>query len=53
MFEHQFNFDNKEQQTISDEIRKLLADTGVHPTAEDLDFLSVWKKQLLALSGKN
>jgi hypothetical protein len=53
MFENRFNFENKERETISDEIRRLLADTGIHPTPEDFDFLGVWKNQLLALSGKN
>lgn len=53
MFEHKFNFENSEQETISDEIRKLLEDTGIHPTAEDFDFLGLWKDQILSLSGNN
>ncbi len=53
MFEKNFNFGNKSKETISDEIRKLLVDTKVQISARDYNYLGVWKKKILELSGNN
>jgi len=53
MFEQNFNFNNKDNETVSEELRKLFTDTSVHLTTEDYDYLGAWKNRLIELSGNN
>ncbi len=53
MFEKNFNFENKNKKTASDEIRKLLNNTGAKISAREYDYLDLWKKKILQLSGNN
>lgn len=55
MFENNFNFNN-ERETISEEIRKLVSqsESDSHPPSMDeSNYLTIWKKNLLKLSGNN
>lgn len=56
MFESNFNFDNKEKETIAEEIRKLVSDpegAAQFPSSQENSYLAAWKKNLLKLSGDN
>ncbi len=53
MFEKNFNFENTERETVSEEIRKLLTDTGINLSSEESNYMEIWKNKLLELSGKN
>jgi hypothetical protein len=48
-----FNFDNKDKESISQEIRKLLTDSGVQLSAKEYNYLGIWKKKIIELSGDN
>jgi|GEM_PF-5630377 len=53
MFDKNFNFEDKDRETISEEIRKLLTDTGVQLSPREYNYLGVWKNKILDLSGNN
>lgn len=53
MFEKNFNFDNKARETVSEEIRKLLADTNIQLSSKEYNYIGIWKKKILELSGNN
>lgn len=56
MFENNFNFNSSEKELISDEIRKLVSQSVTSaqcPTSEEYNYLTIWKNNLLKLSGNN
>ncbi len=53
MFEDNFNFENKYKETVSNEIRKLVTDSGVKFSKEEYNYLGIWKNKILELSGNN
>jgi len=56
MFHNNFNFNfNNEEETISNEIRKLVSqrEGPIERTADESNYLAVWKTNLLKLSGNN
>lgn len=53
MFEQNFNFYDEEKETIADEIRKLLSKAEPIPSADEYNYLTIWKSKLLKLSGNN
>lgn len=53
MFEKNFNFENNNNETVSEEIRKLLTDTGARISAKEYNYLGIWKRKILELTGNN
>lgn len=55
MFQNNFNFKN-EKELISDEIKRLVSQTGnpgQRPSSDECNYLTIWKQNLLKLSGNN
>lgn len=55
MFESNFNFKN-EKEMFSEEIKRLLSQTEKPPqlkSSDECNYLTIWKKNLLKLSGNN